>query len=268
MNNKWRIGDIAKAFHISADTLRYYEKEGLLPVHKDRQNGYRYYQYDDIIQLMDVIFYRSLNLPIKDIHKIVTSMGICEIKKVLEQNESVVDEKLAELIRLKQKLRANISRYEKCSAYAGKFSIVPAPPLLYKFMGLQEDDILEVICKYQSLYAKWISDLRYTIRIQQDNILRARGFATSELGIGITQSEIIMLRDTKFCQDFLPLPSGAYLYTIVPTDYRDEKNPVLLQALEWLKLQNRSIAGDLIGCFSAASHSAQLDYYEVWIPII
>lgn len=268
MNDKWRIGDIAKAFHISADTLRYYEKAGLLPVHKDQRNGYRYYQYDDILQLMDVIFYRNLNLPIKDIHKIVNSMGISEIKEILLENESIVDEKLAELGRLKKKLAVTIQHCGQCIALAGKFSITAAPPILFRYMGVQEDNILEVIHKYQLFHAQWLRDLRYTILIPQKNILRALGFSTSELGISITKEERQAFPDTEFFKGFSPLPAGEYLYTIIGTDYRNEKNPILLQAEHWLKQQNRKIAGDLVGCFAAASHSEQLDYYEVWIPII
>lgn len=268
MNDKWRIGDIANAFHISADTLRYYEKAGLLPVHKNQQNGYRYYQYDDIIQLMDVIFYRNLNLPIKDIHKIVNSMGIAEIREILLENQSIVEEKLAELERLKKKLAVTIRRYEQCSTSPGEFSITAAPPILFRFMALQDNNILEVIHKYQFLHSKWLRDLRYTIQIPQKNILRACGFSTSEMGISITQEEHQALSDVEFFKGFEPLPSGEYLYTMIGTDYRNEKNPILLQAEHWLKQQNRSIAGNLTGCFTAASHSEQIDYYEVWIPII
>ena len=46
MNEKklFRIGEVAKMFHISMGTLRHYEQEGILtPEYTDERTGYRYY---------------------------------------------------------------------------------------------------------------------------------------------------------------------------------------------------------------------------------
>ncbi len=57
MNEKWTIGEVAKLFDVSTDTLRYYEKIGILSPHKNGDNGYRYYSYDEIVVLMDIIVF-------------------------------------------------------------------------------------------------------------------------------------------------------------------------------------------------------------------
>ena len=43
----YRIGELAKAFGIKADTLRFYEKEGLLVPGVRTSTGYRQYSEDD-----------------------------------------------------------------------------------------------------------------------------------------------------------------------------------------------------------------------------
>ena len=44
MENLFRIGDVAKLFHLSISSLRYYEKLDLLvPEYTDPKSGYRYY---------------------------------------------------------------------------------------------------------------------------------------------------------------------------------------------------------------------------------
>ncbi|MCC5468178.1 MerR family DNA-binding transcriptional regulator [Pelosinus baikalensis] len=43
MKYKWTIGEMAKLFDVSTDTLRYYEKSGLLSSERHSDNGYRYY---------------------------------------------------------------------------------------------------------------------------------------------------------------------------------------------------------------------------------
>src|SRR5436309_15524448 len=39
----WRVGALAKASGVSADTLRHYERKGLLPFIRRSSNGYREY---------------------------------------------------------------------------------------------------------------------------------------------------------------------------------------------------------------------------------
>lgn len=43
MKYKWTIGEMAKLLDVSTDTLRYYEKAGLLSSDRHSDNGYRYY---------------------------------------------------------------------------------------------------------------------------------------------------------------------------------------------------------------------------------
>ena len=54
MKQKWMIGELAKMFDVSTDTLRYYEAEGLLRSHRNEANGYRQYSYDELFVLMDI----------------------------------------------------------------------------------------------------------------------------------------------------------------------------------------------------------------------
>lgn len=67
MTSKYLIGDVAKMLDISAETIRFYEKEGLIAPQKDEKNNYRYYSINDITQLNDILFLRELGLGIKDI---------------------------------------------------------------------------------------------------------------------------------------------------------------------------------------------------------
>ena len=48
------ISQISEATGLSADTLRYYEKEGILQA-KRKENGYRYYDDNDLTDLKYLI---------------------------------------------------------------------------------------------------------------------------------------------------------------------------------------------------------------------
>ena len=61
-----RIGEFAREVGVSADTIRFYERGGLLPVPPRRDNGYREYAVGDVARLRLLIDLRGLDLPLAD----------------------------------------------------------------------------------------------------------------------------------------------------------------------------------------------------------
>ena len=54
---EYLIGDMSEIVGISRDTLRFYEKKGIIKARK-KENGYRYYLEEDLFRLM-VIYIRE-----------------------------------------------------------------------------------------------------------------------------------------------------------------------------------------------------------------
>lgn len=66
---KFLIGDITKMYGISQDTLRYYDKAGLLPFIKKNKAGRREFTEDDLgyIEVIDCL--KRSGIPVKEIAK-------------------------------------------------------------------------------------------------------------------------------------------------------------------------------------------------------
>lgn len=64
-NTKYKIGDVANLMGLSRDTLRHYEKRGILSSHRE-ENGYRYYTDQDITRLITILYQRKMNLRLGD----------------------------------------------------------------------------------------------------------------------------------------------------------------------------------------------------------
>lgn len=68
----YRIHDIAKICGVSTQTIRYYEKEGLMPEAKrDPFSDYRIYTEEDITRLLNIVQLRSLGFGISEIRKYI-----------------------------------------------------------------------------------------------------------------------------------------------------------------------------------------------------
>ncbi len=63
-----KIGDFAKIFDVSINTIRFYEEKGLLvPAYVDNYSGYRYYDEKNISDMSKILFLKDLNLSLDEI---------------------------------------------------------------------------------------------------------------------------------------------------------------------------------------------------------
>jgi DNA-binding transcriptional MerR regulator len=70
-----RIGELARDLGVSADTLRFYERSGVLPRPPRAENGYREYRPADVERLRLLIDLRRLDLPLDEAAKLA---GWCQ----------------------------------------------------------------------------------------------------------------------------------------------------------------------------------------------
>ena len=61
------IGETSKLTGISVRTLHYYDEINLLKPSEVTESGYRYYDDNALEKLQQILFYRELDFPLKDI---------------------------------------------------------------------------------------------------------------------------------------------------------------------------------------------------------
>ncbi|MGL5379874.1 MerR family transcriptional regulator [Clostridium sp.] len=101
---EYSIGKAAEAVGLSTYTLRYYEKEGLLPEVKRNSNGVRVYDDSDI-------FWIDLIKCLKD-----TGMSMTEIKSIVElslKGDSTINDRREILVNHKKTVELKIEELNK-----------------------------------------------------------------------------------------------------------------------------------------------------------
>ena len=265
MKQKWMIGELAKMFDVSADTLRYYEAEGLLRSHRNEANGYRQYSYDDLFVLMDILLFRSLGLPVKEIQPLVTTKKLGEIKAVLQQNDRLIEEQM-ELLQLQRKQLAQIiSQHEVCEKQLGQFSIVAAPAFQSKFLGTEVEDLIHVVKQYKAVHGL-VERMRYTILLTAEEVQSNKNFEAAQMGVSF-DDETIREFEADAQEKFSLSLGKECVYTVIGTNYSSMEHAVFEQARAWLAEQGRAMYGPLLGRYLASSYHERLDYYEIWIAL-
>lgn len=105
MENLFRIGDVAKLFHVSVSSLRHYEQLGLLsPEYVDPETGYRYYSTRQFEVLNMLRYLRVLDMPLPEISEFLHNRDIDVIEEKLKQQKDAVIQKQLELKRIEKKI--------------------------------------------------------------------------------------------------------------------------------------------------------------------
>lgn len=70
MKEQKMVSQIASLLGVPASTLRYWDTEGLVRFERSDENQYRVPTVDTILDICDVMLYRGLSIPIKQIRSI------------------------------------------------------------------------------------------------------------------------------------------------------------------------------------------------------
>ncbi len=114
MEKYFSVGEAAKAVHTTSETLRHYDRIGLVkPSRKDEWTNYRYYTEQDIVRLNTVRALQLMDLSLKEIKKVLEYDDLEKIVDFLAQAEKKADEKIAALQYSKSKIQLAKAGYER-----------------------------------------------------------------------------------------------------------------------------------------------------------
>ena len=99
------IHEVANKLKISKRTIRHYEQIGLIDVTVNEENGYRNYSDIDMKQLQKIVYFRSLNITLKDIALLLEATS--------EQLKVYLQQHLQQLLQEQEQLASIITQLQK-----------------------------------------------------------------------------------------------------------------------------------------------------------
>ncbi|OLF38431.1 Cd(II)/Pb(II)-responsive transcriptional regulator [Psychrobacter sp. Cmf 22.2] len=115
-----KIGELAKRTGATVETIRYYEKENLLPEPTRSQGNYRLYREEHIERLQFILHCRTLDMTLEEVRVLLqywdTPDKNCgEVNILLDEHINAVETRMKELVQLKQHL---LDLRQKCAKEA------------------------------------------------------------------------------------------------------------------------------------------------------
>ncbi|MCL2546759.1 MAG: MerR family transcriptional regulator [Oscillospiraceae bacterium] len=102
MNQLIKINEVTTRYDVTARTLHYYEKMGLIHSSRDESSGYRLYDETAIVRLKQILILRKMNISIADIGQIFSANNSDAVLSVLDRKVDDIDNEVAHLHELKE----------------------------------------------------------------------------------------------------------------------------------------------------------------------
>lgn len=121
-----QIGQLANQAGVAIDTVRYYEREGLLPPPQRRASGYRDYSVRDIARLRFIRRAKNLGFSLQEIHALLRlsesrDADRAEVRTLAQHRLADIEGKLHEL----EAMRAALAKLVRHCAGHGSLDDCP-----------------------------------------------------------------------------------------------------------------------------------------------
>lgn len=241
---KYLIGEVASLHNITVETLRYYDKEDLFkPAYIDKENGYRYYFPEQLVELATIIELKTLGFPLKEIKYYLKHKDIEMTTKILKTQKKIIQENIDKLLatqdEIKNKLKT-IKSINDIDETVGKIIEKYIPErntisLLGEFKENSNSDI-----EYLNFSKK---EYKRFSEFQKEIFLGYRS------GVTISKDNLIDEKYTVFNKFFIfskgkkgndIIPSGKYITYLHRGDYIHLKN-VYTELLNYIDRHNYTL---------------------------
>lgn len=273
MQNKYYyVGDLANHFGVTRDTIRWYDKVGLLSPEKE-ENGYRAYSREDIIAMDYIMRLRWLNIPLKQIKEIINESKMEDVVSVMQAQEVKIDQQIDRLISLKRMIE---DYHETCSAilkYENKIVTRVSPRFLLKPI---DHFIIDVMKSFDDFPRRNIP--KYTFSLNKEDFLDKTESSKTE---GASWRDEVVYKSLTMVDDEDSLDSEELekrgiqvvqpqkcIYSIVKTITGKDYSKILQFRDEIIK-RDVTINGKIIQRLILINNinSGGTAYYECWVPI-
>lgn len=253
-NPYYSIGQTAKICNISIQTLRYYDKIGLMkPSEIDRSSGYRYYSNLDILHIKIVQDMKSLDFSLEEIRYTLQSESLDRLMGLLKAKH---EEALQEKLRLERITTSIEQRIKQIDALLELNSGTKDSEVLIELKELEDRyvafDRKRSVCRMETsvlrftelfgrIYENGMLPSGYIMTIYHENIMTFdRNDTDLEVAIPIKRVET----NRSFTR---VIPGGTYitaLYTGIPTE--QSYKCIYGKLLEWMAMNGYCESGPVV----------------------
>lgn len=130
MNELLKIGDVSRITGLAPETIRYYERQGILSPDKDKGNGYRYYSTTDVYSIIRIRAYMKLGFSMSQAHRLITGASVEEVESALLERAEELQKSITEQMLLLQTIYRRMRSIQSGLRTMGSYCVRRMPAML------------------------------------------------------------------------------------------------------------------------------------------
>lgn len=250
MKNYYKINEISKLYGIGPDSLRYYERLGILKPRRDT-NNYRLYSLKDLYKLNIIRDLRSLDFSMEQIKDYLDGQSLDKTLNLLHQEQELLHGRLKELREREQIIKnriASLNALRDISDGSVFTEYCPKRCCVQVSEYITRDEEMDFLIK--KLHKK------HENKIQNFGTLNIGAFVSMpELKEGISNvyTSVFFILENDIGEYDFTLPAGKYLSCYYRGSY-DYNARYINKVLDCARTHNLSLSGKPFEIFEIDNH--------------
>lgn len=271
MQYKYLVNDIARFFNVTRDTIRYYDKLGIIKPNIDKENKYRNYSREDLISFSYVFLLKKLGLSLKNIETLLNHNSLETSLSILNNRKEEIEDAINELNRTKDMIDDYGKYLINVYGNMNEINIVNNIFILYQRINQDVHTFNMIIKQFEGLQLNKIPLFTFCfekeifLSNQFTSVMDSRHYSKFAMSIKAEEKD---LPNKKKLNEFLIFRPEKCLFTTIKL--HTNKDYSAADRLRNYMEENNLIVDGMV-LYRAVSFRNNIidnqDYYEVYIPI-
>lgn len=269
-NVRYKSGDIAKMLGITPETIRYYEKNGIVLSSREKGNGYRKFHFYEVASMQRIRLHQNFGFSLKQSFALTDNCALDDICGELKQNQSNIEKQ----IRWQKRLYEYSFELQKYMAeipqMLNHFRIEDCPALYH--LKYQQDRKMVKNKILDDTIKMWYHEcpLVFTGAVTSYDVVKP--WFQGEIGFSVYEKDYDeFIGEPNSLTQYVP--SRPSVYTIIAIN-REVENfyPPFIPLVEYVNQQHLTPDGQIF-CLPIALNcrlkkaDKPRDFYQVWLPL-
>lgn len=252
---KYKTSDLSKVLNVSSNTIRRYEEKGYFNSVREEENGYRYFDNEDVAKLMYISKYRKFDFSHEEIADVFQG-NITFVKKAYQDRMDELDEKIATMTAIRHMLKDDLNLIKRIDVL--KDDITERICNSFYYVPYQENGKLITSGEQGKIIHKFLyecPEIKYVYIFPKDSILKGELKYNEGFAIKQKHAESFGVDPSVECISEYPARDSVMSIVKLPLDFLDEKNisrkdvrQILYGNLtDYMEKMNYTLIGDGIG---------------------
>lgn len=263
---KYRTGDFKQILGISAETIRFFEKQGIINPSRDISNNYRYFHATDLNKIVAYKFYRGLNFSMKETIDILNENSLPEYIPIISDKIIATEKQIIHSTRLLKRLIELRKSLESAKNILNQIHVEDSPG--FYFYHNQTNDEFKLTNQIRTETAKWIEKIPFVnlaLYIPPEVSIESK---LVHLGYVLKEEDKQILKESDLTYTWYK-DSCESLHTVIKCSINDDFcMKRLSHVFEYMQSngmrQNGGITGWIL--FEENMSNEMNRFFEVWIP--